>query len=141
MAESGTPGERIAFRDPTTGRFTTRSAAIASGGLLETFAPGGGLTGRVQINVSSPGLQFERADGPHSTLITRLPESGDDWLLYVEPPFDRDVTEFRFVVEDEGYDSGFRTTSPFSADESPADVASRLGLGNTIVRVVYGVSQ
>lgn len=141
MAESGTPIGRVSFRDPFTGRFISARQAAELGGLAETFTPGVGLSTREQLNLPSPGDPFTRTDNPNSTLITRVGEADDNWLQFVEPPLDRDATEFRFVVTDDGYDSGFRTTAPFSADESPADVAERLGLTERVVRVVYGIQQ
>jgi len=93
------------------------------------------------LAVSTVGEQFARDDKPNSTLITRFEGAGGNWLQFVEPPFDREVTEFRFVVEDPGYDSGFRTTAPFSADASPFDVAERLGITPQVVRIVYGIAE
>ncbi len=141
MAELGSFGGIRRFRDPGTGRFISGREASTRGGFVESFAPGGGLQSRTTLADATVGEQFNREDKPNSTLITRDAGAGDNWLQFVEPPFDRDVTEFRFVVEDPGYDSGFRTTAPFSADESPFDVAERLGITPQVVRIVYGIAE
>lgn len=78
--------------------------------------------------------------GAHSIMIGRDADDDDDWLDDVSDPEEGETTEFRLVVRDPGYASGFRTTSPFTTDQSPSDVAKQLGLTGDVVRVIYGMS-
>lgn len=61
------------------------------------------------------------------------------WLALIEPP--SDVTEFRFVISDDSYEGGFRTSTPFSTDQTPAEVAEGQPWGEQVVRVIYGRSE